>query len=140
VRLAVARLLSLSVYVAVLLATAAMAAAPQTATAPQQRLPYEADMLRLSEIMGALHFLTQLCQGEGTSTWRDQMAALIEAEKPQEARRVRMTDSFNRGYQAYRSVYRSCTPSAAITIDRFRDEGFRIAASIGDRYGRAEGQ
>jgi uncharacterized protein (TIGR02301 family) len=132
---------STPVWVAMVLATAAFAAAPPPPpTATPQRLPYEADMLRLSEIMGALHFLTQLCQGEGASSWRDQMAALIEAEKPEEARRVRMTDSFNRGYQAYRSVYRSCTPSAELTIDRFREEGFRLAGSIGDRYGRSEGQ
>jgi uncharacterized protein (TIGR02301 family) len=132
---------SMPVWAAMVLATAAFAAAPPpppTATPP--RLPYEADMLRLSEIMGALHFLTQLCQGEGASSWRDQMAALLEAEKPEEARRVRMTDGFNRGYQAYRSVYRSCTPSAELAIDRFREEGFGLAGSIGDRYGRPEGQ
>jgi uncharacterized protein (TIGR02301 family) len=103
---------------------------------PVQIVPYDAGLLRLAEIMGALHFLQQLCGGEGTSAWRDQMAGLLDAEKPDDQRRARLVDRFNRGFEAYRSVYRACTDSARLAMARYQDEGAMIAADIGTRYGR----
>jgi uncharacterized protein (TIGR02301 family) len=129
----------------VLVALAAHGAAAQTPTPakplapsppPAQVVPYDAGLLRLAEIMGALHFLQQLCGGEGTSGWRDQMAALLDAERPDDQRRARLVDRFNRGFEAYRSVYRACTDSARLAIARYQNEGSMIAADIGARYGR----
>src|SRR3954464_15367925 len=62
--------------------------APAPPPPPVQGVPYDADLLRLTEIMGALHFLVQLCEGEGASQWRDQMAALLDAEQPDDQRRA----------------------------------------------------
>ncbi len=121
--------------IAAALLCACSAVAQQAAPAP---LPYETDMLRLAEIMGGLHYLQQLCAGEGSSTWRDQMNALTNAEQPDAERRLRMADSFNRGYESYRAVYRSCTNAARETIVRYQDEGFRLAGEIEERYGTAD--
>jgi uncharacterized protein (TIGR02301 family) len=113
------------------------AAAPVPPIGPPVRaVPYDASLLRLAEIMGALHFLEQLCDGEGASEWREQMAALLGAEQPDDQRRARMVDQFNRGFEAYRSVYRACTDSARLTMLRYREEGGAIAAEISTRYGR----
>lgn len=101
-------------------------------------LPYEAEMLRLSEIMGSLHYLGRLCNGVRASFWRDQMEALIEAEQPDADRRARMIDRFNRGYESYRSVYRACTTSAQLVVQRYLDEGAKLAADIGERYGKKD--
>jgi uncharacterized protein (TIGR02301 family) len=118
----------------------AQAPAPEAAPEADSSLPYEAEMQRLSEIMGALHFLDQLCGEAGSSPWRDEMTALLEAEQPAADRRARMVDSFNRGYESYRSVYRTCEDSAEIAMQRYHDEGVRIATDIGSRYGGQDGQ
>jgi uncharacterized protein (TIGR02301 family) len=132
---------------AVLLFSSAISAqeapAPETAPAPQPPTqperagepPYEGQLLRLSEILGAVYYLRQLCDSDEGSLWRDQMQALIETEHPSPIRRARFVDRFNRGYESYRSVYRSCTPAAATAIDRYMDEGVKIARDITARYG-----
>jgi uncharacterized protein (TIGR02301 family) len=108
--------------------------------APAAQLPYEAEMLRLSEIMGALHYLRQLCDSGQTSDWRDEMQALIDAEQPDAERRARMIDRFNHGYESYRSVYRTCTPSAELAVQRYLDEGAKVAADIREHYGKHDGE
>lgn len=97
--------------------------------------PYEGQLLRLSEILGAVYYLRQLCDSDEGSLWREQMQALIDTEKPNPIRRARFVDRFNRGYESYRSVYRSCTPAASTAIDRYMDEGVKIARDITARYG-----
>ena len=47
-----------------------------------------------------------------------------------------MIDHFNRGYESYRSVYRVCTDSARLAVDRYLQEGAQIAAEIAARYGK----
>ena len=38
--------------------------------------------MRLSEILGAVQFLRELCGTNEGALWRDQMQALIDAEQP----------------------------------------------------------
>ena len=106
--------------------------APGVPTAP----PYDEGLLRLSEILGALHYLRELCGAGEAGLWRDQMQALIDAEQPDPDRRARFVDRFNRGYQAFRTVYVTCTPAATLAIDRYVEEGRRIARDIAARYGK----
>ncbi len=108
----------------------------QAQDAAATQLPYEAEMLRLSEIMGALHYLRQLCDSGQPGDWRNQMQALIDAEQPDAVRRARMIDRFNHGYESYRSVYRDCTPSAELAVNRYLDEGAKLAADVGEHYGK----
>ncbi len=105
---------------------------PSAAAAP----PYEADLLRLSEILGAVHYLSQLCSANEGEVWRDQMTKLLDTETPDEGRRARMVTRFNHGYDSFKSVYLSCTPAATESTRRYLDEGARIAAEITARYGR----
>jgi uncharacterized protein (TIGR02301 family) len=105
---------------------------------PAAAAPYDADLLRLAEIMGSLHFLEQLCDGEGRSAWRDQMSALLDAEQPDAQRRARLVEGFNRGFEAFRSVYRDCTDSARLAIQRSEDEGATIATDLDAKYGRSQ--
>ncbi len=114
-----------------LLATIGTPATSQEAPAP----PYETSLLRLSEILGSIHYLRRLCGSDDGNLWRDQMQALIDAESPEFLRRLRLADSFNRGYDSYRSVHVSCTASARLTIDRFMEEGALLAGEIVARYG-----
>jgi uncharacterized protein (TIGR02301 family) len=97
--------------------------------------PYESDMSRLAEILGALHFLRPLCGAAEDNRWRDEMQDIIEAESPAAERRDRLIASFNRSYVAYGQTYRSCTPSAGLAIRRYLDEGARLSREIATKYG-----
>ena len=108
---------------------------PPAPPASVQEAPYEQQLLRLSEILGAIHYLRQLCNSGEGATWRDQMQALIDAESPSPIRRARFVDRFNHGYESYRSVYRTCTPAATLAIDRYMEEGARITRDVTARYG-----
>lgn len=109
---------------------------PQDQLYEQREPPYEAQFLRLSEILGAVQYLRRLCESDEGSLWRDQMQALIDSEAPSPIRRARMIDRFNRGYESFRSVYRTCTPAATLAIDRYMGEGIKIARDITTRYGK----
>jgi uncharacterized protein (TIGR02301 family) len=96
--------------------------------------PFDGDLARLSEILGALHYLRGICNSREGQKWRQQMEALVEAEAPTGDRRQRMVASFNRGYRGFQQTYRSCTPAADIAIRRYLDEGARISRDITARY------
>jgi uncharacterized protein (TIGR02301 family) len=135
---------------ALIVATAAAAIAlpanlgrAQEPPPPQQQLepefvepPYEAQFLRLAEILGAIHYLRRLCDSDEGNLWRSQMQALIDAETPNPIRRARIVDRFNHGYESFRSVYRTCTPAATVAIDRYLAEGVKISRDITARYGK----
>ena len=97
--------------------------------------PYEGELSRLAEILGALHYLRPLCGAKETGRWRGEMQALIEAEAPTPERKNRMIGSFNRGFSTYEQVYRTCTAAAGLAIHRYLDEGARLSREIATRYG-----
>src|SRR5438552_9369160 len=102
-----------------------MAGAPARAV-EGDATPFDGDLLRLSEILGALHYLRGLCGAKEGQKWRNEMQALLDAEAPGgSARRKSMTVSFNRGYRGFQQTYRSCTPAADVVIRRYLEEGAR---------------
>ena len=120
------------------LALPAAAQAPDAPPAPPTTAPYDDSLARLAEILGAMHYLRDLCgAGEGT-VWRDQMQGIIDAEQAEGERLARLIDGFNRGYEGFKAVYRTCTPAATTAIERYMDEGARIARDVAARYGREE--
>lgn len=66
------------------------------------------------------------------------MEAVLEAEEPEEALRRRLVDAFNRGYESFRAVYRTCTPAATVAAERYLQEGVKLSAEITARYGSSE--
>lgn len=97
--------------------------------------PYEAQLLRLSELMGALAFLRDLCGGGDGEDWRRRMADLLDAEATTQARRERFAGAYNRGFRGFETTYRACTPAAETAIARYLEEGSRIARDVSGRYG-----
>lgn len=140
-------ILGLAVAVAFAVSPAAAQQRNQRATPPAQPVPppppapeppappYEPQMLRLAALMGAMSFLEELCQISDGAAWRARMQALIDAEDPHPARRERMAGAFNQSFTGYQDVYRSCTPAARETMERFRKEGAALAAEITNRFG-----
>ncbi|AXS39561.1 TIGR02301 family protein [Breoghania sp. L-A4] len=98
--------------------------------------PYEDDLMRLSEVLGAIHYLRALCGATDGTVWRDRMNALLEVEADEPARRHKLVDRFNRGYRSFASVYRECTPSARSSTERYMTEGQALADEIATRYSR----
>ncbi len=97
--------------------------------------PFDNDLMRLSEILGGLHYLRGLCSPNDGQKWRNQMQALLDAEAPAgSARRARLMASFNRGYAGFQQAYRSCTPTADLAIRRYLDEGAKISREVTARY------
>lgn len=97
--------------------------------APENR-PYDASLLRLSEILGAVHYLRALCGINDEEAWRKKMEQLIAAEGQTVKRKLKLTKSFNKGYRSFQRTYRHCTPSAKVAIDHFLDEGIEIAEKL----------
>lgn len=120
---------SCSILLAVCLALAGTPARAQLGAAP-----FDADLQRLSEILGALHYLRALCGAKEGLKWRNEMQALIEAETQPGERRGRIVASFNRGYRSFQQTYRTCTPAADFAIRRYLEEGSKISREITARY------
>jgi uncharacterized protein (TIGR02301 family) len=100
----------------------------------QTPAPFDGDLARLAEIMGALHYLRAICGANEGQKWRNEMQALIDAEAPNGERRRKIVASFNRGYRGFQQTYRTCTPAADLVIRRYLDEGAKIAREITARY------
>ena len=96
--------------------------------------PFDGDLQRLSEILGALHYLRELCGAKDGARWRNEMQALIQAETQPGDRRARIVASFNRGYRSFQQTYRTCTPAANYAIRRYLEEGSKISREITARY------
>ncbi len=83
--------------------------------------PFDGELERLAEVMGALHYLRAICGANEGQKWRNEMQALIDAEVPN-------------GYRGFQQTYRTCTPAADLAIRRYLDEGAKIAREITARY------
>ncbi|CAM5443078.1 TIGR02301 family protein OS=Afipia felis OX=1035 GN=BN961_02296 PE=4 SV=1 [Afipia felis] len=107
---------------------------PAVARAEDEAAPFDADLQRLAEILGALHYLRGICGTNDGQKWRAEMQALIDAETPTGDRRTRMIASFNRGYNGFQQTYRTCTPAANLVIRRYLAEGADISRNLTSRY------
>jgi uncharacterized protein (TIGR02301 family) len=97
---------------------------------PVDTKPYDEKLNRLSEILGAVHYLRELCGANEGQAWRQRMQDLMDAEGSSALRKARLTRSFNTGYRTYSRTYSTCTPSAQTAINRFLTEGADLADGI----------
>ncbi|MGI9350991.1 MAG: TIGR02301 family protein [Rhizobiaceae bacterium] len=97
---------------------------------------YDPQMMRLSEILGALHYLRELCGANEGQLWRNEMSNLIDKEDPTEDRRAKMIARFNQGFRGFQETYRECTPAAIEANRRYIEEGEKLSQEIPSRYGR----
>ena len=118
---------------AAITASIALAAAAP-ARAEVAAAPFDGSLQRLAEILGALHYLRNICGANEGLKWRNEMQSLVDAETPGGDRRAKMIASFNRGYRGYQQTYRSCTPAADVVIRRYLEEGSKIAREMTARY------
>lgn len=94
---------------------------------------YQPQMQRLLFVLGSLYFLQPLCGMEG-SDWRRHAGELIDADQPEEDRRLRLTGSFNDGYAAYARLHRDCTESAQRATAQMLGEAEDLSRDIHTRF------
>jgi uncharacterized protein (TIGR02301 family) len=130
----ISRLVSAFCFVLALSSGAVAQDAPAGPPAEPPAPIYEEKLLRLSEILGALSFLRDLCGDNDGGAWRSEMISLLLAEKPPPLRRKRLIARFNHGFETFNAVYRTCTPSAKLSISRYLTEGAALASDVRVRY------
>lgn len=107
-----------------------------TPTRAEEAAPYDDHLMRLAEILGALHHLRPLCGADEGQVWREQMTALINAEQPSPDRARKLIDRFNHAYRGFAETHRTCTDAARALIDRYMTEGAALAQDVVVRWGR----
>ena len=116
-------------------APAASATPTATPAANEPPPPYEPQLLRLGELMGALSYLRDLCDSGDGAAFRDRFSQLLEIEARSSERKETLAGAFNRGFGDYELTYRVCTASARETIARYLDETQKLAREVATRYG-----
>jgi uncharacterized protein (TIGR02301 family) len=97
--------------------------------------PYEPDLLRLSEIIGALAYLRNLCGAQDGDRWREEMSTLLAAQGDSKMQRERLAGAYNKGFRDYEIIYHSCTPNAHAVISSYLAEGSKLTRDVTSRYG-----
>ena len=92
--------------------------------------PYDDKLMRLAEVLGAVHYLRELCGAGEKQTWRKLMSALVDSEGTTAKRRSMLVQRFNRGYRGYQRTYHSCTRPATLAVARFLKEGQELSRKI----------
>ena len=95
--------------------------------------PYQAQLERLSSVMGSLYYLAPLC-GHTEIDWRGEMAKIIERELPDEDRRARLVGQFNAGFTEFARQHSFCGYATKQTIERFLIDAADISQDIFARY------
>ena len=109
---------------------------PAAAAVEEKPAPYDERLERLSEILGAVHYLRNLCTDKAEDGWRVSAQRIIELEAGKEPKRKeRLTAAFNRGYRSFAAIYTACTDSAVVAEERYRNEGATLATEITARFG-----
>lgn len=120
----------LAVLLTLALATPLLAA---DATSPP---PYQADVLRLSEVLGAAAYLDGLCAGPIPTDWRGKMQSLLDAQGLDGPSRRPYVEAFNRGQRTFAVAHRSCTAAARNVLQRYFTEGVQLSERLDQRFGR----
>lgn len=114
----------------------ARAQSPSISSATPDGPPYEQQLMRLAEVLGALHSLRPLCGEHDQPDWRQRMVMLLDAETEPGNRRRRYIERFNQGYRGFSSTYRTCTDSARLAMEHYMQEGQTLIAEVLNQYSR----
>ena len=96
--------------------------------------PYQNQLLRLSELIGSIHFLSLVCRPDEPQVWYDKMQDILKVEGNTTLQRARLVERFNSGFKSFQSVYRKCSPSAETLLDQYLDEGEKIVDDLTEEF------
>ena len=96
----------------------------------------EKPLLELSEAIGGLTFLSEICTpAANPNPWRLRMEALLDSEGESSGARDKMTGAFNHGFSDYSTTYRQCTDAARAARRVLTRDAARLARDIERRFG-----
>lgn len=98
--------------------------------------PYEGRLLRLSEIIGSIHFLTLLCRPDDGLIWFEKMEEMLEVEASTELRKAKLIERFNAGFDSFQSTYRRCTPASQTALARYISEASLVVQNLTSDFSR----
>src|SRR5258708_19746374 len=78
--------------------------------------PFDGELERLAEFMGALHYLRAICGANEGQKWRNEMQALIDAEVPNAERRRNILPTFNLSYHPFPQTHPPSTPPPPLPL------------------------
>jgi uncharacterized protein (TIGR02301 family) len=112
-------------------------AAPSVPAEPVPELPliYEPQLQRLSETLGVIAYVTQLCGDADGDSWRLRAEQLIEAESVTQSRKERLAGAFNRGFLGHQAAHRACTDRSRAVIERMIRDAREITQDLANRFG-----
>ncbi|GAB5508743.1 MAG: TIGR02301 family protein [Hyphomicrobiales bacterium] len=94
----------------------------------QTQAQTDAALLDLSEILGALAHLEDICaKGDGSRT---DMEALLASEELTPVRQSVLIDSFNRGFRNVAVTHQRCTSASERLIERHHERGGEIISGL----------
>ena len=101
--------------------------------------PYEGDILKLSELMGSLAFLADLCPdlhdpAQNGAMWRQKAQSLLDTQAKSDTLKALMAGAYNRGYQDYEVNYHACTDVARTAFSHDLSAINRIASALTRKY------
>ncbi|MCD2171927.1 TIGR02301 family protein [Rhizobium sp. C4] len=98
--------------------------------------PYDDKLVQLSEILGSLDFIRNLCERDSEPQWKAMMGQLLDSDaKDEPARREKLTAAYNRGYRTFSAIQTTCSAQLRTTAEQYRIEGATLATEITTRYG-----
>lgn len=98
--------------------------------------PYDQKLVELSEILGSLDFIRNLCERDTEPQWKAMMGQLLDSDaKDEPARREKLTAAYNRGYRTFSAIQTTCSAQLRAAAERYRNEGATLATEITTRYG-----
>lgn len=116
-------------------APTAPAPPPLASEPPELPLAYEPELLRLTEALGVIAYVTRLCAEPAAEDWPRRAQQIIDAEGVTQSRKDRLAGAYNRGYLGHQAMHRSCTEATRLVSERRRDEARRITQDISTRFG-----
>lgn len=92
------------------------------------------NLIALSSIMGAAHYLNVVCAGRNHQSWRDRMVELLEIESPAYSLRGRLIAAFNEGYQVEQHHFPDCSKQVKQQLQSVSKQGRILSDSLADPY------
>ena len=87
--------------------------------------------LDLAGVLGRIHSIRVLCNGQSDQYWRNYMRNLLELEAPSPGYlRSRMVDNFNSSYTEEQAAQGSCSVSATRAETTLSERGRQITDSL----------
>lgn len=88
------------------------------------------DLVRLSEILGSLHYLRGNCVRSERNEWQRSFERLLVLQNPSAALKKNMNGAFNNAYNYYHRNYPTCDPVAARVARDLARDGERLSKSL----------